>query len=143
MPSPSEPPPLRVTLACVGAALLALAGVGHAYQRARADSLAHPDELHVEAVRQRLAAVPKPIAPNTILGLVTDMNWGRDETPIMLIHYVLAPRQITVLGRTSGPEWAIGVFQKQVDPVAAGKATNYAVEETLPGGLIIYHRNTR
>ena len=126
-----------VVLVCWGAAALATLGTG--FRRPISDSApAVPFGAKEEQVR--FAPVLKRFPPQSTVGIITDLRRNFDDTPLMEIRFVLAPRQAFVVEPDRArPEWAIGVFRDRVDPLAAGAALGYEAVETFDTGLVLYH----
>ena len=127
-----------VVLVCWGVAALALLGIGFG----RAGSHTAADPYGIKKERVRFAPVLKRFPPRSILGIVTDIKRNIDDTPLMEMRFVLAPRQAFVVEPDRPkPEWAIGAFRDPVDPLAAGRALGYELVETFDTGLVLYHHH--
>ena len=128
-----------VILVCWGVAALALLATG--FRRASGDGAA-ADPFGAKEEQVRFAPVLKYFPPQSTLGIITDLRRNFDDTPLMEIRFVLAPRQAFVVEpNRAKPEWAIGVFRDPVDPIAAGAALGYEVIETFETGLVLYHHH--
>jgi len=126
-----------VVLACWGGAALATLGTGF---RRPIGEAAPPDPFGAKEEQVRFAPVLKRFPQQSTLGIITDLRRNLDDTPLMEIRFVLAPRQAFVVEpERARPEWAIGVFRDRVDPFAAGAALGYEVTETFDTGLVLYH----
>jgi hypothetical protein len=132
--------PLRrwaVVAVCWSVAALALLGTG--FRRASVQG-APADPFGAKEEQVRLAPVLRRFPPQSALGIITDFRRNIDDTPLMEIRFVLAPRQVFVVEpNRARPEWAIGIFRDRVDPLAAGAALGYEVVQTFDTGLVLYH----
>ena len=125
-----------VILVCWGVAALALLSAD--FRRGRLNGPADPYGIKKEQIR--FAPVLKRFPPQSTLGIVTDFKRHVDDTPLMEMRFVLAPRQAFVVEPDRPkPEWAVGAFRDPVDPRAAGTALGYEIVEIFDTGLILYH----
>jgi hypothetical protein len=127
--------------ACVLVAVLNLASAGSQVAEDRRGGAGQAREWNLEEVKHQLAPVVQRFPERSSLGIITDLRRHIDETPLMVLRFVMAPRQTMVVqpGRPK-PEWAVGIFRDAVDPVQAGVALGYRIEERYPTGVVLYRR---
>lgn len=133
-------PPL-VAAACVLAAVLSLASASSPLIWETRGGINPAWDFKLKEVQRQLAPVLARFPERSSLGIITDLRRHFDETPLMVLRFVMAPRQTMVVEPARPkPEWAVGVFRAPVDPEKAGAALGYRMEERFDTGVILYRR---
>lgn len=133
-------PPL-VAAVCILAAVLSLASASRPLIWDSGSGINPAWDFHLEQVKRQLAPVLARFPERSSLGIITDLRRHLDETPLMVLRFVMAPRQTMVVEpERPKPEWAVGVFRAPVDPEQAGAALGYRIEARYDTGVVLYRR---
>jgi hypothetical protein len=146
-PVPTASRLCAVTIVCLGVAGLAVLGAWlpdwtYPYWNWNVFAPTFKSDFKVSEVERQLAPILEQFPPTAMIGLITDHDLlsSEDRGKLMVVRYVLRPRQAMLTGEKSHPEWAIGVLKESGKAAALGASQGYEVQRVFETGVILFHR---
>lgn len=133
---------LIVTAVCFAVPLLAFFAALNGYQVSVKNAGQFPDAYGVSRAELRFAPLIARIPATAQIGYITDLDPSHPaySAALMATQYALAPRQLSIVGKGIGPEWAAGNFSRPVDYASAGTTHGYDVVADMGNGVVLYRR---
>ena len=134
--------PLRALLGIAAAAILCLVGAFGAYDSLVTDGRDFQDYYKIEAQQRRFAAVKASLAPETIVGYISDLALGADDWQVNFfgVQYALAPRLLVEDSDSRTRQWVVGNFLRKPDLPEIEKAHNLKLVEEFGLGVYLFRR---
>ena len=134
--------PLRAVLGIAAAAMLCLIGAFGAYDSLVTAGRDFQDSFKIEAQQHRFAGVNAELAPETIVGYISDLPLGAPDWQANFfgVQYALAPRLLVEESDGHKTEWVVGNFLRKPDLPAIEKAHNLKLVKEFGLGVYLFRR---